>query len=294
MILTDKKTGKFRFPDIFLPLLFLLLLTSIPGKAQKKIPDDFCITSHEKKLFDAINTLLTDYGKKSLKLSASLSYVAKTHVKDLLQNRPDTSICNLSSWSDKGDWTPCCFNRYVPQQECMWGKPKELTTYPYRGYEMAGYFQDEFTADSVIELWSSQKEVLDMLLTRENYSKKEWVCMGIGMNRHYVSVWFGQRPDKVKAPLICDTATVIAVLDTAKITKKTEYYYLIIASFLNEKDAREAIKRYKKNGFKNAGTIIKSSNRVRVYLDRFPTLKEAMYAKQNLPYSFHDAWIYKE
>lgn len=118
--------------------------------------------------------------------------------------------------------------------------------------------------------------------------------MGIGMNRHYVSVWFGQRPDKVKAPLICDTVTVIAVLDTAKITKKTEYYYLIIASFLNEKDAREAIKRYKKNGFKNAGTIIKSSNRVRVYLDRFPTLKEAMYAKQNLPYSFHDAWIYKE
>lgn len=284
---------KLRFPVILTLLIIFSLLISSPGYAQKKIPDNFCITRQEKKLFNAINTLLKDYGRKPLKLSGSLSYVAKLHVEDLLENRPDTGICNLSSWSDKGDWTPCCFNRYVPQQECMWGKPKELTPYPFRGYELAGYFQDDFTADSVIELWAAQKKVLDMLLARKNYSEKEWVCMGIGMNRHYVSVWFGQRPDKVKVPGVCDTATVVPFLDTTAVNKKAETYYLIIASFLNEKDAREAAKRYRKNGFKNAG-ILKSNNRVRVYLDRFPNLKEAISSKRNLPYSYRDAWIYNE
>ncbi|NOX85843.1 MAG: SPOR domain-containing protein [Chlorobi bacterium] len=279
-------------PEIFL-LFVSLSAISIPGNAQKKVPDDFCITSEEKKLFDDINALLTDYNKKALKLSASLSYVARLHVDDLLKNRPDTSICNLSSWSDKGAWTACCYNKYVADQECMWGKPKELTTYPYRGYELAGYFQDEFTADSVIELWSSQKEVLDMILARENYSKKEWVCMGVGMNGHYVSVWFGQRPDKVKPPPVCDTSEI--VLTTSKKTKKksTVSYYLIIASFTNERDAREAIKRFKKNGFNNVG-YLKTNGKVRIYLDRYSNIKEAMYAKQNLPYTYRDAWIYKE
>jgi len=281
----------FKVPKFF--LFISLSLLTIPGNAQKKIPADFCISPDEKKLFDAINALLTDYDKKPLKLSASLSYVARLHVDDLLKNRPDTSICNLSSWSDKGPWTACCYNKYVPDQECMWGKPKELTTYPYRGYELAGYFQDELTPDTVIELWSTQKEILDMLLARKNYAKKEWVCMGVGMNRHYVSVWFGQRPDKVKTPAVCDTSGIFLTTSKKMTKKSTVTYYLIIASFTNERDAREAIKRFRKNGFNNVG-ILKSNGKVRVYLDRFSNIKEAVYAKQNLPYSYRDAWIYKE
>ena len=274
-------------------LLFVIFPGSNRAYAQKKIPADFCISPGEKTLFDAINTLLTDYDKKPLKLSASLSYVARLHVDDLLKNRPDTSICNLSSWSDKGHWTPCCYNKYVPDPECMWKKPKELTTYPYRGYEMVGYFEDEFTPDSVIQLWASQKEVLDMLLTHGNYSKKTWVVMGIGMNSHYVSVWFGQRPDKVKKPAVCDTSSVKLPPEKKAEKKSTDSYYLIIASFTNDKDAREAVKRFKKNGFENVG-ILKSSGNFRVYLDRFSNIKEAMYAKEKLPYSYRDAWIFKE
>ena len=278
---------------ITLAAISLFLILSLNGYGQKKIPDDFCITPQEQHLFNSLNTLLTDYGKKPLKLSASLSYVAKLHVEDLLNNRPDTSICNLSSWSDKGNWTPCCFNRYVPSQECMWKKPKELTPYPYRGYELAGYFQDEFNVDTVVNVWSSQREVLDMLLATGYYAKKEWACMGVAMNQHYVSVWFGQRPDKVKSPQICDTLVSDRASDTSLMANKPQYFYLIIASFQNEKDAKEAIRRYKKNGFENVG-ILKANNRVRVFLDKFTELKEAIYAKQNLPYSYRDAWIYKQ
>jgi len=272
-------------------LVYLILFYPLHIFAQRDIPDDFCITSQEKALYEQINRLIKDYGKDRLEFSASLSFVAKTHVKDLLDNHPDTSICNLSSWSNKGNWTPCCFNPYVPDHDCMWDKPKELTSYPYRGYELVSYFEDAYTTDSVINLWSDSKEVLNMLLTNGNFNNKKWICMGVGMNEHYVSVWFGQRSDKFKMIRLCDNADTI----TAKLNKQKneQIYYVIFGSYLNTKDAKEAIKRLNKNGYDHAG-VLKSKNKVRVYLNKFSTIKEAIYYKQNLPYSYREAWIYKE
>ena len=284
---------------IFVSLCIFLNGFSSKLSAQNKVPDDFCISLEEKKLFERINTLLGEYDKKPVKLSASLSYVAKLHVADLINNHPDTSVCNLSSWSDQGDWTPCCHNQYVPQQDCMWDKPKELTTYPYRGYELVGFYEDEFTVDSVIGLWSQSKQVLDMLLAQGNFSEKKWICMGVGINEHYVSLWFGQRPDKVKIPLVCveDLEKAMTGSTTAVITGETIEeaitYYIVFGSFAIEKDAKEAVKRYKKSGYGNAGTI-KNGDMTRVYLNKFNNLKEAMYTKQQLPYTYREAWIYKE
>lgn len=248
----------------------------------------------EQLLFDKINILREDYGKKSLEFSKSLSYVAQLHVVDLSNNHPDTSVCNLSSWSDKGEWTACCHNPYVPNQDCMWDKPKELTPYTYRGYELAGYFEGSFNTDSVINLWTGSKAVLDMVLTDGNFKQKKWICMGIGMNENYVSVWFGQRADKMGEPDVCISDT-ISQPDTLALTKPDNgiVYYLIFGSFSNPKDAKEAAKRYKKNGFENAG-ILKNGDLTRVFLGKYDNLKEAMYTKQQLGYTYRDAWIFKD
>ena len=179
-------------------LLILVLVFSVSTiLGQKEIPESFCISPEDKLLFDKINLLRTDYGKLEIELSKSLSYVAAVHVNDLQNNRPDTSVCNLSSWSDKGEWTACCYNGYVPKPDCMWDKPKELTPYTYRGYELAGYFEDGFTVDSVIQLWAETKAALDMILTEDTYKPKKWVTMGVAMNKEYVSIWFGQRSDRI-------------------------------------------------------------------------------------------------
>ena len=277
-----------------LPVIVLwYLFLPITSEAQHKIPDDYCISAEEMQLFNQINELLTDYDKTKLKISASLSYVAHTHVNDLQNNRPDTSICNLSSWSDKGSWKACCYNPYVLNEKCMWDKPKELTTYPYRGYELVTFFEDEISVDSVIRLWSTSREVLDMILTREKYKQKKWICMGIGINEHYVSVWFGQRADKTAKPHICDqTSSSTAVATTASQQKKS-FYYLIYGSFDNLRDAKEALKRIQKNDFPKAG-VLEKNNRTRIYLDKFNNLKEANFAKQNLPYTYREAWILKD
>jgi len=262
--------------------------------AQNRLPKNFCINNIEANLFDKINELRLDYGKPKLQLSASLSYVASLHADDLQINNPDTSICNLSSWSDKGDWTPCCYTKYLHNPDCMWAKPKELTPYPYRGYELVVFIQEDFNADTIINLWSDSKEVLDMILTRGSYSKKKWICAGVAVSDNYVSVWFGQRKDKLKEPQICISEN--AVRDVAPVSvnnSKTNTYYLIFGSFNNLHDAKEACKSIKKDDFSNSD-IIEKNNKYRVYLNKYGSMKEAMFAKQQLPFSYREAWILKD
>ncbi len=261
--------------------------------AQKRIPKDFCISNDEKNLFEMVNLLRADYGKKKVQLSTSLSYVADLHVYDLQTNNPDTSICNLSSWSDKGAWTPCCYTKYLHNPDCMWDKPKELTPYPYRGYELVTFIDDDFNTDSIINLWSDSKDVLDMILTRGNYSKKKWICGGVGISENYVSLWFGQRRDALKEPVICidelnDNDSVPIIVHANQPTA----YYLIFGSHNNMHEAREARKKVKPN-FKNSDILIKN-DKYRVYLNKFGSLKEAMFAKQQLPFEYREAWILKD
>jgi sRNA-binding regulator protein Hfq len=278
----------------FIFIAVLLSGMTLKSRAQKKIPEQFCISFDEQLLFDKINLIRDDYGKPELDFSISLSYLAEVHVEDLLLNNPDTSICNLSSWSDKGEWTPCCYNSYVVNQDCMWDKPKEITNFTYRGYELAAYFEDGFNVDSVINLWSGSKPVLDMILTEGNFKKKKWICMGVAFNDHYVSVWFAQRADRFGEPDLCSESDTTLLENAASDSITAEVtYYLVFGSFSQIKDAREAVKRYTKNGFENAGTI-KSDDKYRVYLNKFSSLKEAMFAKQQLPYIYREAWVYKE
>ncbi len=277
---------------LILLIIFLAFSSSLIG--QKQLPKDFCIDKNEINLFDMINVLRVDYSKPELQLSASLSYVADLHVNDLQNNNPDTSICNLSSWSDKGDWTPCCYTKYLHNPDCMWDKPKELTPYPYRGYELVTFFEEGINTDSIINLWSNSKEVLDMILTRGSYAKKKWICAGIGINDNYVSLWFGQRKDNLKKPNICDTIDDITdTIPTSIATNKTNSYYLIFGSYKDMHEAKSERKRIKDDGFKNCD-ILANDNKHRVYLNKFNSMKEAMFAKQQLPFKYKGAWILKD
>ncbi len=279
---------------IFL-IIFIFFASSynIAFSQNKKLPDDICLNGKERLLTEKINELRMQYGKKVVPLSKSLTYVAKLHIEDLAKNRPDTSICNLSSWSDKGNWTPCCYNKYVVNHDCMWKKPKELTNYIYRGYEIAVYFQDSISIDSLEALWFDSKKVLDFILTQGDWSKKTWRAMGVAVNDNYVSIWFGQRADKAGKPDFCKESPYKTTKQNSKTNSKTRGYYLIFGSYNKMKEAKAAAKRYKAEGFKHAGVISKN-NRYRLYLSKHETLKEAMAAKQKLPLRFKEAWILKQ
>lgn len=276
-------------------ILYLLLLSSIKlGAQQTEIP--VCMNDDEIRLAELINKFRIENKMPVVPLSSSLTLVAKTHAFDLQTNNPDTSICSTASWSNKGNWKSCCFNPYVLREECMWDKPKELTSYVYRGYELSHFEERIIQVDSLFALWKSAEEAADMLLTKGAYHDKKWEAMGLAIGENYASVWFGQRSDSKGKPQKC---TEIAnrqqnlTINTASTETNISKYYLIYGSFSDRKDADEAVKRYKNTGLHEA-MVIEKNNKIRVAIGVFNSLKDAMAAKEKLASSFNDAWILKD
>src|ERR1035437_4272893 len=127
-------------------LLFLFACMFLPGFSQvpgKEIPVTYCISPMEYKLYKMINDYRRRYDLPAIPLSKSLSYVASTHVKDLFNNHPDQDPCNAHSWSDKGPWKPFCYPRDEKKNNTVWDKPKELTNYKGKGYELVYWENNE-------------------------------------------------------------------------------------------------------------------------------------------------------
>lgn len=279
---------KFRY------LLLLFLLFSLNISAQTYDYENVCLNANEQKLAKLINDFRKENKKNNLPLSKALTIVAKAHVADLQNNKPDTSVCLTGSWSDKGNWTPCCYNRYIVKEDCMWDKPKELTKYPYRGYELSYFEEGIIQVDSLFSVWMTSEETKDMLLTHGNFSSKKWETIGLAVGENYACVWFGQRADAAGAPPACETFKASEPATAEKEDDlKPQKYYLIYGSFTLKSDANEAVKRFNNSGFKGA-EILPSGDRFRVSLGKHDNLKDAMAFKEKLSASYKEAWILKE
>lgn len=273
--------------------LFIVCCLPVLLYSQKAGHDTICVSNDEQHLAEMINNLRKQNKLPEIPLSNSLCFVAKSHVRDLQINRPDTSICNTGSWSDKGKWTPCCYNKYVLKTDCMMDKPKELTPYKFRGYEISYFEEGIVHADSLFDLWSGTPEVADMLLARGIHSDKKWQAMGISIGDNYVCLWLGQRPDPLGKPGLCSKdAPAASVADNGKKDEKSGKYYLIYGSFSMQKEADEEVKKHQANGFKNA-QILKKGEKIRVALGVYNSIKEAMAAKEKYKEQYKDAWILK-
>ena len=174
----------------------------------------------------------------------------------------------------------------------MWDKPKELTSYNFRGYELVFSEEGIIDADSVFNLLRTTADAANMILCRDLHSDKNWLAMGVGISENYVSIWFGQRKDSAEPPTGCNEKT--AATESAMIvSNKAGKYHLIYGSFLNKGDAAEAVKRHKNSGLTQAG-ILQKDGKFRVSLEQFTSLSDAMKAKERLHDRYPEAWIFKE
>ena len=285
---------------IFLPFLLFIMIT-ISGKSQKGVPDDFCLTEDEYRLYELINAHRMVNGLKEIPLSASLSFVARTHVIDLYTNHPDTSICNLNSWSDKGDWTACCHNKYVPQEKCIRNKPKELTGYTGEGYELTYAEVFKTNADTVFRFWKKIDEANEFLLNEGPWEKKTWRAIGVGIYNSYAVVWMGQRTDAMPALGKC-AGKAEAKPQTGKpasdmagsvqvISSRTDRFYVVIASFQSEADARKEAKKYSGADDSKVRILKNNQGQYRVSINDYPNLDEAKEGKELYKNKFRGAWI---
>lgn len=173
--------------------LFMLGNTTV----QKNKAAEQCLSKEELKLYD----LIMDYRKSkhlpSIPLSAKLTKVAQTHVRDLSENYTfdRSSKCNPHSWSSKGKWSACCYTSDHQKASCMWDKPTEIADYKSPGYEIAYYSSEAASAQEGIDGWKLSQAHNPLLINSGMWNKVKWQAIGIGIYKQYAVVWFGEAVD---------------------------------------------------------------------------------------------------
>ncbi len=174
--------------------LLSVVVASSPLRASTASPQR---SSPHDAIAEAVNRYRASKGLSRLPLSASLTRVAQAHLADLEANYRPGARCNMHSWSDRGDWSPCCYTPDHAEATCMWDKPKEISggLYGAPGYEIVAYYSSRITPETALELWEQSQGHRAMVLNRGIWADNTWRAMGAAIGRHYAVVWFGESPD---------------------------------------------------------------------------------------------------
>jgi len=197
---------------IKLALTFFVMVSISPFTKQSFAIEDIseiCLSKEEKALYDEINQYRKRRGLNTIKLSRSLSFVAKQHAFDLANNNVTSKKCNMHSWSDNERWTGCCYTNDHKEARCMWNKPKELTDYPGDGYEIVFYSTYEYNfgrtySKDALDSWSKSKGHNSVILNLGVWKNINWSSIGIGIFEGYACVWFGKEEDLKGTVLLCE------------------------------------------------------------------------------------------
>lgn len=164
----------------------------LPSWSPSAAPTAAPVTStQEQDLYNRLMQYRAEKGLPAIPLSSALTTVARTHVADLLAHPPDGDVCNLHSWSTNGPWTAVCYTDDHAEAEKMWSKPRELTSYPGNGYEIALYATD-CSPEVAMDGWKGSSGHNSVMVNEGTWSKIDWKAVGVGINAHYAVVWFGE------------------------------------------------------------------------------------------------------
>lgn len=271
------------------------LLFSGISVAQQDSLNEFCISPEEFNLYNLVNEYRKSENLPAIPLSKSLSIVAKKHIADLIQNKPDTGTCSFHSWSDKGNWHACCFTKASKDKHCMQSKPAELTAYTGKGYEIVYWESREATAEKAILQWKETQAARAALTNIREWEKYNWSALGVGIDGGFAIIWLGEDMDTEKETQVCGGEAIISkpvvqVTGPKIITESTGRYYLIFGNYPTINEAKTMVSKYQMEGFTNAKVVTKD-NKFRISLNDFSSKELAAKGKKELPEKYKDAWI---
>ena len=277
-------------------LIFGLLTITKFSYSQKDIPGDFCISKEEFKLYNLFNDYRKTMNLPAIPLSESLCFVAKKHINDLIQNKPDTNTCNFHSWSDKGEWTACCFEVELKNKSCMQKKPMELSNYPGIAYEIVYWENRNATAEKAFDQWRETVASQSIIINTKDWDTHQWNALGVSIEGNFSIAWVGEELDIEKETRVCGTETVIVNEppqtedEQMIVSSSTGRFYIIFGSFNSINDAKEQAKKYAEEGFKKV-KVISKDNKFRISLADYPSKELANTGKKELPVKYKEAWI---
>lgn len=154
-------------------------------------PDAGLLSETEMELYSLIMEYRAEKGLPEIPISPSLTYVAQLHVEDLEENFVFNTECNLHSWSDQGDWIPCCYTDDHANADCATSKAMELTTYTGRGYEIT-YYSTSNNPQNALNAWKNSPGHNNTIINEGTWAGVTWNAVGIGMSSRFSVVWFGK------------------------------------------------------------------------------------------------------
>jgi hypothetical protein len=287
-------------------------------KTGKPVPEAFCIKPQEQFLFGKINELRQKNDLPVIALSNSLCYVAARHVRDLTLYHPDEGNCNFHSWSGNGPWTAFCYPRDENKKQSVWDKPKEITKYPSKAYEMIYWENVELTPDSVMAVWLSEEHYRNYLLNQGKWSEYTWKSVGVAILGNYACAWFGAEDDPEGPAWVCgsirkppvkkDTISnkaektspqPIAVIEKKDTTlagtgKSTDTgWYVIVKTNLTDAAAAKVVQELNAAGYPNA-TILKKNGKTRISAFGPVDKPSAAQKLKTIKATYSDAWLLKQ
>jgi uncharacterized protein YkwD len=162
---------------------------------------EISLNTEERVLVALIQDYRAERDLPPVPVSRSLSRVARSHVRDLDENAPDFGECNAHSWSDQGDWTPCCYTPDHAAAQCMWDKPDEIADFSAYGYEIAfgsssinqtGY---QATARDAFDGWRGSPGHNAVMVNLEPWDRYEWRALGVAVHAGFAVAWFASADD---------------------------------------------------------------------------------------------------
>ncbi len=154
-----------------------------------------CISEEEMRLYVLINDYRRQRRLPPVPLSKSLSYVARQHVVDLQYNVKKVTH----------SWSRCRYKSGNQRTyDCMWLKPRELTSYNSYGYECVYGTTHEYAgAKDALETWKKSPNHNNVIINRDIWHQVEWKAIGIGIYKNYAAIWFGEEEDEEGQPEMC-------------------------------------------------------------------------------------------
>lgn len=306
--------------------LFLSIFSATTSAQQVSVPEDICINGFEQQLYALIDKYRSENEAHTIAMSKKLTFVAKLHARDLYHNRIDKDSCSMQSWSDKGFWNACCFSeRDNSKQSCMWDKPKEITGYGGKAYEVI--YNGGSEPKRIMELWKGSSFYSDILKNSGRYADKDWAAVGIGQYKNVTVVWFGEVEDEETDIKNCSgsepeydlkNGTIKASKEVADNTEdngintltgddnnddadggnstsntglESGKFYLIYGSYSTQEYADAAVRQLS-GQFPQARVITTNdSDRYRIALYEYSTKEEARDAQNKLDYTYVGAWV---
>ncbi len=301
-------------------MLFFVGSNTVMGQPFKQgppVPSNFCVHSQEMELYLMINEYRKDYGLPPIVFSKSLSYVAATHLKDLFFNHPDQGTCNFHSWSNKGSWSPFCYPKDENKKNSVWEKPRELTRYPSRAYEIVYWENNPLVTDTIFMVWKTENYFNSFLLNTGKWLGKPWNAIGIAVYENYACAWFGETRDPEGEVYVCgkipktivnndfppsekdslsaqpstqptiETQGTVHPKDSTSVT-----YYIIVKTSIPLNAANKLVADLKAGDYPNA-KVLEKDNKIRVSVFE-STDKSAVMAKlKEVKKKYADAWLLK-